>query len=223
MVDGLFGLLTLQGQTYVTSSRVVAAAAAELCHDTRTKSHDFVCYNTGPQLHARALPFLFIYFFLPSFLFFRVWGEDFSLLTFYFFVFFLFLFFSPLSLVPRKPHFPCERLRLRTVPRFRPLPSRSVMLHAPTSPFQRRIATRPSGFTSLSRRERSKAGTSRRREKKTHIDFCPLALRFFPSAFYQRAAVEAAPPCGLNSASVEPPIRQMTFLPLTAGGYYLNY
>lgn len=94
MVDGLFGLLTLQGQTYVTSSRVVATAAAELCHDTRTKSHDFVCCNTGPQLPARALPFLFIYFFLPFF-FFRVWDEDFSPLTFYFLVFFsVFIFFA---------------------------------------------------------------------------------------------------------------------------------
>lgn len=89
MLDGLFGLLTLRGQTYVTSSRVVAAA--ELCHGTSPKSHDFVCYNTGlSSLQELCLFFLFISSFLS---FFRVWGEDFSLLTFYFLFFFLFLFF----------------------------------------------------------------------------------------------------------------------------------
>lgn len=222
MLDGLFGLLTLRGQTYVTP-RVLLLPLPLNCVMAQAQSHMTLSATTQAlsSLQELCLFFLFISSFLS---FFRVWGEDFSLLTFYFLFFFLFLFFIflPLSLVPRKPHFPCERLRLRTVPRFRALPSRTVMLHAATSPFQRRNATRPSGFTSLSQRERSKAGTSRRREKKTRRFLSPRAP-FFSLRFYQRAAVEAAPPCGLNSASVEPPIRQMTFLPLTAGGYYLNY
>lgn len=104
---------------------------------------------------------------------------------------------------------------------FRLLPSRPVMLHAAASPFS--SGTRPRRASSrlcpgACDRRPARVGWERK-----HAGFCLFVLLFFPRSSHQTASVEAAPPFSLNSASVERLIRQMTFLPLTAGGYYLNY
>lgn len=72
MVDGLFGLVTLRGQTYASYSLVIAPSHMTLSAPTR---------SSPLRLSFLFLSFLFLMFVGNEL------GEDFPLLTFYFFVF----------------------------------------------------------------------------------------------------------------------------------------